>query len=86
MPTPWPANLGATKIQVRCGRPSFRPSQSDGGGSLQLPGVALGDPQVADHPPADKLGHRSHGLFHRDLRIHPVQVVQVDVIRAETRQ
>lgn len=58
----------------------------DGGGPLQLSGVALGDPQVADQPLVDQLGHRSHGLFHGDLRVHPVQVVEVDVIRAETCQ
>lgn len=34
----------------------------------------------------DQLGHRAHGLLDRNIRVHPVLVVEVDVVHAEALQ
>src|SRR5450759_609056 len=43
----------------------------------------LGQADVADLARLHELGHRTHGLLDRDLLVHTVLVVQVDVLHAE---
>ena len=43
----------------------------------------LGEPEEANLAGVDQLGHRPHGLLDRHLGVHPVLVVEVDVIDAE---
>ncbi len=46
-------------------------------------GENLRKAQVTDLAGLYELGHRTDGLLDRDLRIGPVQVVEVDVLDAE---
>jgi hypothetical protein len=50
----------------------------DGGGRC------LADAQVAHLAGGDQLTHRAPGLFHRNLAVDAVLVVQVDVVDAKS--
>ena len=49
-------------------------------------GAASEMPQVADLARPDQLAHRAPGVLHRHGAVHPVLVVQVDVVGAEPLQ
>jgi len=55
----------------------------NGVGAADRLGRGLAQPDVAHLALLDQFGHRAHGLLYLDVRVHPVLVVEVDVVGAE---